>query len=65
MAKLPRVKQNIFGSGAGVNQIAQFGSLFAGSPATTTSPAVAQSLSNWLTGWRGQPLVETLLQLRI
>lgn len=51
MAKITRVAQRIFGSGAGVDQIAQFGSLFAGTPAFTTSAAVAQSLSNWLTGW--------------
>lgn len=53
MAKLPRVLQRIFGSGAGTDQIAQFGSLNAGTPAFTTSPATAQSLSNWLTGWFG------------
>lgn len=53
MAKLTKVAQKIFGSGAGTNQISQFGSLFAGSPAFTTSPVTAQSLSNWLTGWLG------------
>lgn len=53
MAKLPRVFQKIFGSGAGVDQISQFGSLFAGAPAFTTDPAAAQGLSNWLTGWFG------------
>ncbi len=53
MAKITRVDQKIFGSGAGVDQIAQFGSLFAGSPAFTTDPAIAMSLSNWLTGWAG------------
>lgn len=51
MAKLPRIVARIFGSGSGVDQIAQFGSLFAGTPAFTTDPAVAQSLSNWLDGW--------------
>lgn len=53
MSKLTRIVARIFGSGAGVNQISQFGSLFAGSPAFTTDPAIAQSLSNWLTGWAG------------
>lgn len=51
MAKLTRVLQRVFGSGAGIDQIAQFGSLAAGSPAFTTDPATAQALSNWLTGW--------------
>lgn len=51
MAKLDRIVARIFGSGAGADQIGVFGSLFAGSEATTTSPATAQSLSNWLTGW--------------
>lgn len=51
MAKITRVVAKIFGSGAGVNQIAQFGSLFAGAPAFTTDPVQVQNLSNWLTGW--------------
>lgn len=53
MAKLQRFAAKIFGSGAGADQIGVFGSLFAGSEATTTDPKVAQSLSNWLTGWFG------------
>lgn len=53
MAKLPRVFQRIFGSGAGTDQISQFGSLAAGSPVFTTDPDTAQNLSNWLTGWFG------------
>lgn len=53
MAKLTPVSQQLFGSGAGPDQIAQFGSLFAGAAAFTTDPAVMQSLSNWLTGWFG------------
>jgi hypothetical protein len=53
MARLSRVVGRIFGSGAGVDQIAKFGSLFAGASAFTTDPAQAQSLSNWLTGWFG------------
>ena len=51
MAKLSRIFQNIFGSSAGTDQIAVFGSKFAGSPAFTTNPATAQSLSNFLAGW--------------
>lgn len=51
MAKLTRIVSRVFGSGSGSDQIAQFGSLFAGTPQFTTDPAVAQSLSNWLTGW--------------
>lgn len=51
MAKLDNVLMKIFGSGAGLNQISKFGSLFAGTPEFTTDPAAAQSLSNFLTGW--------------
>jgi len=51
MAKLTKVAQRIFGIDAGVDQIGKFGSLFAGSAASTTDPEEAQSLSNWLTGW--------------
>ncbi len=56
MAKLPRVLQKIFGLNAtpgavGVGQISVFGSAGAGAPATTTDPAVIQSLPQYLTGW--------------
>lgn len=51
MPNLPRVTQQVFGSAAGANQIAKFGSLFAGSPETTTDPALVQQYSNFLTGW--------------
>jgi hypothetical protein len=51
MAKITRKAQKIFGSSAGLNQIAEFGSLAASSPAYTTDPAVIQSLSNYLGGW--------------
>lgn len=51
MANLPRVPQQVFASAAGANQIAKFGSLFAGSPETTTDPALVQQYSNFLTGW--------------
>lgn len=53
MSKLSRFTQKIFGSAAGVNQIAKFGSLFAGAASYATTPQDAQSLSNWLTGWNG------------
>lgn len=53
MSRLSRFTQKIFGSGAGPNQIAKFGSLFAGTSAFTTDPGQAMSLSNWLTGWLG------------
>lgn len=53
MAKISRIKQLLFGSSAGANQIGVFGSLAAGSAATTTSADTVQSLSNFLTGWFG------------
>lgn len=53
MAKLTRATQKVFGSTAGVNQIAKFGSLAAGAPAYTTDPATIQSLANYLSGWFG------------
>lgn len=51
MAKIVRKNQKIFGSTAGVNQIAEFGSLAAGLPVYTTDPETIQSLSNYLSGW--------------
>lgn len=53
MAKLTRKTAIQFGNLAGVNQIAQFGSLAAnGSPGTfSTDPAVIQNLSVWQVGW--------------
>lgn len=51
MAKITRVVQKIFGSNAGVDQRAVFGSLAAGAPAFSTDPATIQSLSNYLGGW--------------
>lgn len=53
MSKLTRVTQRIFGSGAGANQIGQFGSFAASAPTISSDPSVIQSLSNWLTGWFG------------
>lgn len=51
MAKIVRKTQKIFGSSAGVNQIAQFGSLAAASPTFSTDPAVIQALSQYVSGW--------------
>lgn len=51
MAKITREVAKIFGSTAGVNQIGQFGSLAAGSPAYSTDPGTIQNLSQWLSGW--------------
>lgn len=53
MAKITRKNQKIFGSAAGTDQIAEFGSLAAGVPAFTTDPETIQALSNYLTGWYG------------
>lgn len=50
-AKLARVVQKIFGSSAGSDQRAVFGSLAAGAPAFSSDPATIQSLSNYLGGW--------------
>lgn len=51
MAKIARATMKIFGSSAGANQIAQFGSLNAGSPTFTTNVTTIQALSNYLVGW--------------
>lgn len=51
MAKLNRVTQKVFGSNAGFHQVAQFGSLFAGTPTFTTDLSTIQALSNYLVGW--------------
>lgn len=51
MAKLSRIIQNIFGSSAGTNQLAQIGSLAADAPLFTTDPTVMQALTNYLQGW--------------
>ena len=57
MSKLARATQLIFGSNASSAQIAEFGSLAAGTPTTysgtTATPALIQALSNYLTGWFG------------
>jgi len=51
MSRLARVFQKRFGSTHGSDQVAKFGSLFAGSPVFTDDPALIQSLSNFLDGW--------------
>lgn len=51
MAKIARITALPFASTASGGQIGTFGSKSAGAPATTTDPAVAQSLSQWLSGW--------------
>ncbi len=58
MAKIVRATQKIFGSTAGSNQIAEFGSLAAGGftggstyDGTTITAAIVQTLSNYLEGW--------------
>lgn len=50
MAKITRKTQKIFGIDAGPNQIAQVGSLAAGSPAFSTDPDTIQALQNYLDG---------------
>lgn len=50
MARLSRVTQTIFASLAGLDQIAEFGSLAQGSPAFTTDPAAAQT-ATFAAGW--------------
>lgn len=51
MAKIIRKNMKIFGEVAPANQIAEFGSLAAGSPAFSTDPEDIQSLGNYLGGW--------------
>lgn len=53
MAKLPRIYNRLFGSNGSLDQFGKFGSLAAGTPETTLSPTLMQSLSNWLDGWYG------------
>lgn len=50
MARLSRVTQTIFASLAGLDQIAEFGSLAQGSPTFTTDPAAAQT-ATFAAGW--------------
>jgi hypothetical protein len=57
MSALTRYTQQLFGSSAGSNQMAEYGSLAAGSPnrynGTTITPAIIQTLSEYLEGWFG------------
>jgi hypothetical protein len=57
MSKLSRITQLLFGSTAGIDQIAQFGSFASGTPAFTTDPSQnsggVQSLPIFLEGWFG------------
>lgn len=73
MAKLPRYTQKVFGSTASTNQMAEFGSFAAGTPArytgATITPDIVQTLSNYLSGWKGaivgnnSPLLEDMNSL--
>lgn len=70
MSKLNRYTQELFGSTAPANKIAEFGSFAAGSPlrysGASANPALIQALSNFLTGWTGavvgnnSPLIEDM-----
>jgi len=55
MSKLSRYTQLIFGSTAGTNQMAEFGSFANGTPArytgSTITPTIIQTLSQYLSGW--------------
>src|SRR4051812_27865136 len=58
--KITRALQKQFGSSAGINTMAEFGSLFASYPTIPTrysggtiTPALVQALSNYITGWTG------------
>jgi hypothetical protein len=57
MSKIARATQLLFGSTAGTNQMAQFGSFAAGTPmrytGSTITPALVQNLANYLQGWFG------------
>lgn len=70
MSRLSRYTQKLFGSSAGTNQIAEFGSLAASSPqrysGATVTPANIQALGNYLSGWvaaqigAGNPAIEDM-----
>jgi len=73
MSKLTRFTQQVFGSNASTNQMAQFGSFAAGAPLTyngaAITPAIVQALPNYLTGWfssvigNNSPLIEDMNSL--
>ncbi len=50
MASLTRVLQNLFGASHGTNEVAQFGSLAAGSPQYTDDPSLIQALTQFAEG---------------
>lgn len=60
MSKLGRFTQKLFASNATTNQLSKYGSLAAGTPirysGATVTPALIQSLSNYLDGWSGAVL---------
>ncbi len=56
MAKLTRKLLREFASAAGAGEIDVFGSLAAGSLATSTDPDDIQSLSQWVDGWAAEVL---------
>lgn len=51
MPKITRANQKVFGSSAGAQQIAQFGSFAASSPIYTTDPETIQALAAFVNGW--------------
>ncbi len=51
MSKIVRKTAQLFGTGAGFDQVAQFGSLAASAPNYSIDPAVIQSLAAWVSGW--------------
>lgn len=55
LPRLTRYTQSIFGSTAGANEMAQYGSFAQGSPTTysgsTITPTIVQSLAAYLSGW--------------
>lgn len=57
MSKIARATQKQFAGTATTNQLSQFGSLAAGTPlrydATSVTPALIQTLANFLSGWPG------------
>lgn len=70
MARLPRVFQKLFGSGASTNQMAsEFGSLANATPSRTdgagvlATPSLIQSLTQWVDGWFAESLLDNALAL--
>lgn len=70
MSKLLRYAQKLFGTSAGTNQMSEFGSLAAGTPArfsgATITPDLVQALGNYVSGWNaavvgsGNPTIEDM-----